>query len=55
MKKKMRRNGMSEADAGRKGGSAKVKKGFAKMKKARRQEIARRAAARRWKPAAKPA
>ena len=35
-------------EAGRKGGSAKVAKGFAKMPKRKRREIARRAAAARW-------
>jgi len=41
-------NNPSVADAGRKGGEAKVPKGFAKMTKARRKEIAKRAAAARW-------
>lgn len=45
---KRERNGTTYADAGRKGGEAQVKKGFAKMAKKKLREIARRAAAARW-------
>lgn len=45
---KKQRNGTTYADAGRKGGGAQVKKGFAKMAKKKLREIARRAAAARW-------
>lgn len=39
---------VSFKEAGRRGGLAKVPKGFAKMPEERRREIARKAANRRW-------
>ena len=44
----MHRNGMSTVEAGRKGGQAKVAKGFAKLSARKLREIARRAARARW-------
>lgn len=39
---------VSFKEAGRKGGLAKVPKGFSKMDEGRRKEIAKKAAAKRW-------
>lgn len=39
---------VSYREAGRKGGLAKVPKGFAKMDEAKRKEIAKKAANKRW-------
>ena len=39
---------VSFKEAGRRGGSARVPKGFAKMDEKRRREISKKAAAKRW-------